>query len=365
MTEYYSDAPGHPGITPTWSSSAKDMVTTALGTSRLWATFGYGILNEVYWPATGYPQIRDLGFIIAGPGGWTEIKRAQRYTITTPKPFVPLPRIVHEGEGYRLELEFLPHPMRDVLLIRYALEADDMKLYPLLAPHLAEKRANDAWAGDDLTATAEGVALCLHSDSGFTRTGAGYVGTSDGWQDFNAHGEMTWTHDRALDGNVALIGECTDNAGVMALGFAETLEGARTLARSSLAEDYEEIRKNFVDRWESWGETLTIPSASPEHKREAELSAAVIKIHEDRTYAGAIVASLSVPWGSSHDDPGGYHLVWTRDTVEAALALITVGQTEDAARTLAYLVGTQAEDGSWAQNYYPDGTGYWGGQPAR
>ena len=361
MTEHFSDAPGHPGINPTWSSSAKDMVTTALGTSRLWATFGYGILNEVYWPATGYPQIRDLGFIIAGPGGWTEIKRAQRYTITTPKPFVPLPRFVHEGDNYRLELEFLPHPTRDVLLIRYALEADDMKLYPLLAPHLAEKRANDAWAGDDLTASTDGVALCLHSDSGFTRTGAGYVGTSDGWQDFNAHGEMTWTHDRALDGNVALIGECADNAGVMALGFAETLEGARTLARSSLAEDYEEIRKNFVDRWESWGETLTIPSASPEHKREAELSAAVIKIHEDRTYAGAIVASLSVPWGSSHDDPGGYHLVWTRDTVEAALALITVGQTEDAARTLSYLVGTQAEDGSWAQNYYPDGTGYWGG----
>jgi glucoamylase len=58
-------APGGPGSRPTWTSSAKDMVTTALGTSRVWVTLGYGILNEVYWPATGLPQIRDLGFIVA------------------------------------------------------------------------------------------------------------------------------------------------------------------------------------------------------------------------------------------------------------------------------------------------------------
>src|SRR5215831_13676821 len=51
-------APGGPGSRPTWTSSAKDMVTTALGTSRVWVTLGYGILNEVYWPATGLPQIR-------------------------------------------------------------------------------------------------------------------------------------------------------------------------------------------------------------------------------------------------------------------------------------------------------------------
>jgi glucoamylase len=42
---------GKPGIAPTWSSSDKDLVTTALGSSRIWATLGYGIINEVYWPA--------------------------------------------------------------------------------------------------------------------------------------------------------------------------------------------------------------------------------------------------------------------------------------------------------------------------
>jgi glucoamylase len=50
------------------------MVMTALGTSRVWVTLGYGILNEVYWPATGQPQVRDLGFILAGPSAWFEVK---------------------------------------------------------------------------------------------------------------------------------------------------------------------------------------------------------------------------------------------------------------------------------------------------
>ena len=36
--------------------------------------------------------------------------------------------------------------------------------------------------------------------------------------------------------------------------------------------------------------------------------------HEDKTYPGALIASLSIPWGESRgdDDIGGYHLVWTR-----------------------------------------------------
>ena len=95
-------APGGPGSRPTWTSSAKDMVTTALGTSRVWVTLGYGILNEVYWPATGLPQIRDLGFIVAGPSGWFEVKRVNRYQVSMPNDWVPLPQVAHEGDGYRL-----------------------------------------------------------------------------------------------------------------------------------------------------------------------------------------------------------------------------------------------------------------------
>src|SRR5262245_62355062 len=120
-------APGGTGSRPTWTSSAKDMVTTALGTSRVWVTLGYGILNEVYWAATGLPQIRDLGFIVAGPSGWFEAKRVNRYQISMPDDWVPLPQVTHQGDCYRLVIEVVPDPRRDVVLISYRLTGDDVK----------------------------------------------------------------------------------------------------------------------------------------------------------------------------------------------------------------------------------------------
>lgn len=356
-------APRDGALDPTWSSSDKDMVTTALGTSRVWATLGHGILNEVYWPSTGSPQIRDLGFIVAdSKGNWHELKRVNRYLLSLPKPYIPLPHIVHDGDGYRLELEILPHPLRDAILIKYALTGDDLKLYVLLAPHL-NGEPNTATAGADLAAQDGRAALCLCADQGFSRTSAGFVGASDGWQDFARNGAMTWQYATAGEGNVALTGELAASSGTLALGFSESSEGAHTLARSGLADDYDETRDRFIAQWQAWGDTLQVPQTAPEFRQMAERSAMVIKVHGDRTYAGALVASLSVPWGSNHNDAGGYHLVWTRDTVEAAFAMVLCGQYEDAGRTLDYLIGTQNNDGSWAQNYFPDGRTYWhGGQ---
>lgn len=79
-------APGAPGTAATWTSSAKDIVGTGLGNGRVWFTVGYGILNEVYWPSNSTPQIRDLGFIIAGDDFWSEIKRVHNYSLSTPQP---------------------------------------------------------------------------------------------------------------------------------------------------------------------------------------------------------------------------------------------------------------------------------------
>jgi glucoamylase len=355
-------APGWPGIAPTWTSSAKDMVTAALGPSRVWATLGYGIINEVYWPSAGRPQIRDLGFIVAGRSEWHEVKRVARYQLSLPEPYIPLPRIVHEGQGYRLELEVSPDPLRDAIVVAFRLTGEDVTLYALLAPHLdGSGWHNNARAGGDLLAWKDCNALHLTSDCGFSRTSAGYVGYSDGWQDFSRHGEMRWTYGEALDGNVALMGELTAAEGVLALAFADTPEGARTLGHSSLRHGFETVRRSFTAQWEAWAKDLIIPEAPDEIRREAYLSAMVLKVHEGRTYPGAVVASLSVPWGNATDNPGGYHLVWTRDAVEAGLALLSVGQIDDARRMLIYLMATQRPDGGWSQNGFPDGRPFWTG----
>jgi glucoamylase len=237
-----------------------------------------------------------------------------------------------------------------------------MRPYALLAPHLDNAgEHNNARARRDLGAWKADNALCLTSNCGFSRSSAGYVGASDGWQDFSRNGRMTWTYAEAMDGNVALLGELQANEGTLALGFAEAFDGARTLARSSLSEGYSSIKRRFVDGWERWGQTLVIPDAPAAVEREACLSAVVLKVHEDRTYPGAVIASLSVPWGNSNDSSGGYHLVWPRDCVEAGLALLAVGQVDDARAMLSYLISIQTADGRWNQNGFPDGRPFWTG----
>lgn len=357
------EAFGKPGLAPTWASSDKDLVSTALGPSRVWFTLGHGILNEVYWPATGRPQIRDLGFIVAREGEWFEVKREGRYTLSTPSPEVPLPLVRHLGEGYSLELEFLPDPLRDVVLIRYRLEGEGFRLYVLLAPHLGGSGYdNTAWVGEGgLYAQKDWAALCLASLPPFERGSAGYVGFSDGWQDFAHNAAMSWTFERAEGGNVALVGELPGGTGLLALGFAGTPKGAHTLAASSLSEGFDALRERFIADWREWGEVLHVPALEPALAQEARVSAMVLKVHEDKTYPGAVVASLSTPWGNSKDDHGGYHLVWPRDAAEAGLALLAAGQIEDARRMLAYLIATQQPDGCWTQNFFPDGTPYWQG----
>jgi len=245
-----------------------------------------------------------------------------------------------------LLIEVLPDPSRDVVLILYRLTGDNMNLYALLAPHLSNGgEHNNARAAEDLTAWKDETALCLLSDSGFSRSSTGYVGASDGWQDFSRNGRMTWEYGEAIDGNVALLGELPATQGTLAIGFSDTIVGARTKARSSLSEGCHSIRQRFIAGWRQWGKTLDIPDSPADIRREAYLSAVVLKVHQDRAYPGSIVASLSVPWGQSSDSSGGYHLVWARDCVEAGLALVAVGQVDDARWMLSYLIATQADDG--------------------
>jgi glucoamylase len=352
---------GAPGIPPTWTSSAKDLVTTALGVSRVWITFGYGIVNEVYWPATGEPQVRDLGFILARDGRWIELKRANRYRVVLPDPSVPVPRIVHEGEDYRFTIEIVPDPRRDVVLIAYTVEGP-YDVHVLLAPHLGGSGlGNSAWVDGSLFAECGTRALALAAGVPFAMGSAGFVGASDGWQDFNQHGRMAWAFDRADAGNVALMGALGAAQDVLALGFAESAEGAHTLAVECLADGFDAVRDQCVDGWRDWSRQLVLPAPTPEVGREAGLSAAMLKVHEDRAYPGAMIASLSIPWGNSSDSRGGYHLVWPRDAVEAALALEMIGRRDDALRTLHYLAATQQADGHWFQNFYPDGQPFWQG----
>ncbi len=367
-------APGNPGIAPTWTSSAKDMVGCALGSPRLWFTTGYGILNEVYYPRVDVPQIRDLGFIVAdGKGFWVEVKRLGNYRSELPAPGIPAVEIVHRHPRFDLRLRIAPDSHRDVLLLEVTLDGDEgLRPYALLATHLGgtgnDNTARvDRYRGRKVLWADQGpfsLALAAVDDGQRDAWGAasvGYVGTSDGWQDFAANGALTWQFDIAGPGNVSLIGELPRRA-TLALGFGTSRESAATLAFSALSEPFQHAWQEHVSAWRAWQGQLQCPGDLPAQIRDQiATSAMVLKVHRDKTYPGAMVASLSIPWGNSRDDVGGYHLVWPRDLVESAGALLALGEIDEARSILRYLIATQNEDGHWAQNQWLGGKAFWGG----
>jgi glucoamylase len=366
-------APAAPYARSTWASARKDMVGASLGSSRVWFTVAEGIVTEVYYPRIDIPQIKDLGFIIADDRGfWVELRRLGNYQATLPAPGVPAVTIVHTHTRFTFTLEVCPSQRRDALVLRFRLEGDPtLRPYALLASRLGGDADNNlAWVAAHngrKTLWAEqgpfGLALlALDADGadGLRRCSVGCLEASDGWQDFNQHGRMTWDYDSAGPASVALMGELPAR-GTLALGLATSKQSAATLAVSALMVDFNLIWEGHRDAWEAWLATGNRPAIRDDIDRALAVSAMVLKVHQDRTYSGAAVASLSVPWGEASQSRGGYHLVWSRDLVETAGALIAMEDFEEARDVLRYLIATQQPDGHWFQNQWLGGAPFWRG----
>ncbi len=380
----HGEAPGAPGIAPSWSSSAKDAVGTSHYASRVWFTVGRGILNEVYWPRVDRPRIRDLGFIVAdGAGFWSEVKRGDVATkVGSVRPGIPAIEVSHRHPRYELGLRICADDHSDVVHIEARLDdlrdvidaartSHPLRLYVLLAPHLGfSGLSNRAWVDSYkgqpmLFAQSGSASLALAVDPPPTRHSVGYVGTSDGWQDFDRNGHMTWSHPSTEQGNVAGMSEIEPGGRSVhiALGFGDRPESAALGVSAALVGRFEVAWDEYIENWARFLVTCGPPPAELDGDLAALYldSAAVIRTHQDRATAGAIVASLSIPWGSARNDQGGYHLVWSRDLVESAGALIALGARASAQRTMTYLVATQEPDGHWPQNQWVDGIAYWRG----
>ena len=172
-------------------------------------------------------------------------------------------------------------------------------------------------------AVALAAADATSQHDAWERASAGFVGVSDGWQDFAANGAMTWTYEQAGPGNVALLGELSRRQVVLALGFGSDREAAATLAISALLQPFDAAWHRHVRAWEGWhAENVDTTGCHAEFRDLMHISAMVLLTHHDKTYRGGMVASLSIPWGNATGDVGGYHLVWPRDLVETAGALL-------------------------------------------
>ncbi|MEJ2758164.1 MAG: glucan 1,4-alpha-glucosidase [Anaerolineales bacterium] len=379
-----SQAPGSPGIAARWTSSNKSGIGSALNNiSRVWFTISHGILNEVYYPRVDLACIRDFELLVSdGKDFFSEEKRHTHSETSMLSAGVPAYHLSNTctQERYQIEKDILADPQRDVILqsIKFTPLKGSLKdyhLYALLAPHLGNQGSNNSgWVGDYkgvpmLFAQREEFSLAVASSIPWLKRSAGYVGTSDGWQDVSQHKTMEWEYKNAPNGNIALTGELDISAAkdnfVLSVGFGITPEEAGQRALASLQDGFHAAQEQYVPQWKSWQKSLrgleTVESNSP--KSLYRVSMAVLRTHEAKRFPGGLIASLSIPWGSSKgdDDLGGYHVAWPRDLVESAGGLLAAGASQDVLRVLNYLQVTQEADGHWPQNMWLDGRPYWNG----
>jgi glucoamylase len=374
---------GHPGMSPRWTHSEKEGVGTAYNTaSRVWFTLSHGILNEVYFPTVDSPQIRDLEYLITdGKSFFHEEKRDLSVEIQYLDEHALGFRVISSDptRRYRLVKEIISDPHLPCALLHTRLEGEEeflkeLHLYILIAPHLevggwGNTAVKVRVAGRDLlVAFKNQVHLALGATVPFLRTSCGFVGASDGWTDLSEHLRMDWEFDHARDGNVAMIGEL-DTSGTrsftLGLAFGFGCHGATTTLLQALGVPYRVHRDRFREQWHRiCGDILPLGKSSTDDGRLYRTSYSLLLAHEDKTYPGALIASLSIPWGEVHGDRdglGGYHLVWTRDLCNSAAGLLAAGNTGIPLRALIYLAASQRPDGGFYQNFWIDGSPYWNG----
>ena len=383
MAKFFKNNPafGAPGIEPRWTHSDKMGVGTAYSTSsRIWFTLWQGIVTEVYCPNIDRPQIRDLQYLITDGESFfheekrdleTKIERWDRalgYRVTNTAP----------DKSYTITKEVITDPHADCLLQHTKLTGDasylnKLQLYALCAPHLEI----GGWGNNGyvievcdryfLVANKGDRWLVLGATVPFKKRSAGYVGKSDGWQDLADNYQLDWQFDCAEDGNIGLTGEldlAETKEFTLGLAFGNSLENALAILLQSISVPFAVHQQKFQEQWKrTCSDRLPLEDKSTDNGNLFHSSVNLLLAHEDKTYSGATIASMSFPWGEEKGDGdrGGYHLVWTRDMVNSVTGLIAAGHTDTAVRSLMYLITCQHPDGSFAQNFWLDGEPYWQG----
>ncbi len=381
MTDF-TVPPGSPGIPPRWTSSAKSAVGTALrAESRVWFTISHGILNEIYARRLDTACVRDFGFIVTAKNYFSEEKRDTLQTVEMIEDGVPAFRLVNTSTDgrYRISKTIFSDPVREVVLQEIRFEPlvgalSDYQVHAIVAPHLVNAGANNTgWCGNFkghqmLFAEGRDRALAVASSVPWLARSAGYVGVSDAWQALSRGEGLRTEFERAENGNVAIAGTLDMSAqggrAVLAIGFGSLPEEAALRALLGLQQPLEPALEHYCAGWRQYQAEL-LPLDEPRHGEglnRYRVSTAVLATHRDSA-SGAIIASLSIPWGyaKGDDDLGGYHLVWPRDLVETAGGLLAAGHTAGAKSVLDYLVAIQEADGHWSQNSWLDGRPYWQG----
>ena len=393
-------APGAPGTMSYFDLARKDCVGTARTTgSKVWYTVADGVLSDVYEPTIDNTNVSTLQYIVTDGSTFTHLQtRDMTYTASAdPSGMACTVTSTDAMAGIALVTTYITDPARDTVLMRTRMEAlpgshvslSGLRLYARLDAHVngdggggtPNAGGNDGTI-DTSTATPVPVIsststasqavnrdyavptfMALTSSSPAGAASVGYAGTaSDGLTELDTARTLT-AYDSAPDGHIVATEDVTPGRGgvvTLALGFGRSQAAAVATADASLASPFSQVEARYLAGWAGYDSGLRRPPShfpglsgaqASDLRRRYYLSANVLKASEDKTYPGAIVASLASPWGQAvpagtavNGKPvyfGSYREVFSRDLYEAFTGLLTDGDLATARAATLFLFDRQ------------------------
>jgi glucoamylase len=389
-----------PGVVSHFDLARKDCLGTARNTtSKVWFTVAGGVLSDVYYPTIDNTNVQTLQFVVTDGSTFTDLAtRDMTYTVQSLGLGGMACRVTSTARSgrYRLLTDYITDPARNSVMMRsqlVPLVAGTYHVYARFDPTVngnggggsgnggADNATVDTSRGhpiavayDTVTATQaanndyrQPVFAAL--DGPFAAVESGFAGAaSDGLTQLDASHALIGTTTEALNGNVVQTAGLTAGTQfTLTLGFGSTQAGAVAAAEGSLHTRFDLALLTYLAGWTVYDAHLNVPPLAISgltlaQTRAADslyyVSANVVKASEDKTFPGAIAASMASPWGQavSAGDPantyfGSYREVFARDLYEAWTGLMADGDLTTARDAVNFLfLHQQQADGSMPRN---------------
>jgi glucoamylase len=398
-------APGAPGVQGHWSYAGKTGIGTSYESykngqfsdqgstgkiSKVWFSLAQGVITETMFGLIHEAQLQEIQLLVKGKDFLHEEKKDMISSIdylhkdAQGRPLSLAYKIINKDKLGRYEIEkhvFTdPHTNSLVFKVFFRALADDVTAYVYINPNMANTSGNDqAWHKDNAWFASDGsTALCIKTDAKIAHSTVGFEGVSDGINDLKAQGKLTQHYKSTGDalGNVAMtlalpaVKKGATGEWLFSVSFAraEQHKGANSAsmaaqeslvnATTSLATGYQTLLNDFNGKgtaigWEDYIKSLPelerLSLTATDGGKLLYASALVLKAQEDKTHAGAMIASLSNPWGDTMNadvSQTGYKAVWPRDFYQVTMALLALGDTQTPKIAFEYLKNIQLTEKS-------------------
>ncbi|ATC94431.1 glucan 1,4-alpha-glucosidase [Pseudoalteromonas tunicata] len=412
-------ATGAPGVTPYWAYSGKTGIGTSFeqylngqysdnaptkAVSKVWFSIAQGLITETMFGLIHQAQIKDMQFVVKGADFIATERDDTTDTIEylstdeqgRPQSLAYKITTLDKQGRFKIEKHVFTDPSDQSLFVRVVIESfsGPLTAYVSANPYVNNNGVGDsaavengalvAWEGDNV--------ITLKAASGFKHAMVGFTGISDGLTQLQETDALNNLYQQtgSTPGNVSLFAELGSVAAKgaaptqfdLVLSFGKSKESSLKSANATLKRGYDATLSEYNGEgdfigWQDYLASLkplnNMTNQTTDNGKLLYTSALVLKAQEDKTHAGAVIASLSNPWGDTVkaiEGSTGYKAVWVRDFYQVAMAFLALGDNETAKIAFEYLEkvqvsantpGNGGDTGWFLQKTHVDGELEWVG----